>query len=192
MYEKYTTEAFVVGQRNIKESDKIFLLFTRDFGLVWAIATGIRKPLSKLKSFLEVGNKIDITLIKGKEFWRVVEAEQGIGGILKIKESKVSFFHILNITQRMVQGEEKNQSLWQSLNMCFESLQNIDKKNIHILECIILTRVLDALGYGRTEKDWGISLTSDLTEEMFEIAKNKKASIVRLINESLKQSQLNH
>lgn len=192
MYEKYTTEAFVVTQKNLKESDRIFLFFTKEFGLIWVIATGVRHPVSKLRAVLEVGNKIKTTLIKGREFWRVVEAEQDAIDIIKSKESKVSFLHILKTVQRMVHGEEKNLRLWQALDVCFETLHNIDKSEIHLLECVALTRMLDALGYGRTEKEWGISLTSDIDSALLEEVKIRKITIIKLINESLKQSQLNN
>ena len=49
MYEKYQTEALVLGNREMGEADRVIALFTRDFGLVRARASSIRTERSKMR-----------------------------------------------------------------------------------------------------------------------------------------------
>lgn len=74
MHKVYTTEAFVIDSRNSIEADKMITLFTKEFGLINAIAKGVRKERSKLRYVLQNNSETLVSLVKGKEYWRITNA----------------------------------------------------------------------------------------------------------------------
>ena len=59
-HEIHKTEGFVLGSRPIREADKYFFIYTKDFGLIGAMAKGIRKLDSKLRFHLQDFYHLDL------------------------------------------------------------------------------------------------------------------------------------
>ena len=51
-------------------------IFTRDLGLVTAVAQGIRFEKSKLRAFIQDYSFGFFSLVKGKEFWRLTGGQE--------------------------------------------------------------------------------------------------------------------
>lgn len=71
MRHKYATEAIVLARAPIGEASALITLLTKDLGLVRARAQGVRKPSAKLASALQTLSGSDVTLVRGKEGWRL-------------------------------------------------------------------------------------------------------------------------
>ncbi|MEK7535643.1 MAG: recombination protein O N-terminal domain-containing protein [Patescibacteria group bacterium] len=71
----YTTEAFVVGERASGEGSKVLTLFTRELGLVYAYARSVRETRSKLRYNLSIYSRTLVSLVPGREYWRLVGAQ---------------------------------------------------------------------------------------------------------------------
>src|SRR5665213_2708544 len=76
MYQKYHTEALVLGSRESGEADKVFALFTRDFGLVRARASSVRSESSKMRYALQKYSRASISLVRGKRGWRILDTRR--------------------------------------------------------------------------------------------------------------------
>ncbi len=74
MRHKYVTRAVVLGRGAARESGLMLTLLTEDFGLVRAKAEGLRKPGAKLAGALQTLCESDVTLVRGKEGWRLTGA----------------------------------------------------------------------------------------------------------------------
>jgi len=74
-YHIYTTRGIVLSERPVREADRIYTIITRDLGLVQATALGVRKEASKLRGALEPFVLSKISLVRGKEHWRITSAE---------------------------------------------------------------------------------------------------------------------
>lgn len=74
--EKYTTEAFVLRSYEQGEHDFVYKLWTRDFGIIFAVAKSIRKINAKLRSLVRKNDFLVVTLVKGRDVWRLVGAEE--------------------------------------------------------------------------------------------------------------------
>ncbi len=190
MHEKYTTEAFIVTIRNSKEADRIVSFFTQDFGLISVLFTGVRNSGSKFKGFLEVGNKCFITVVKGRSIYRgtdIVASE-----VMKLtKENRSSFLRSLLLIQKLVRGEEKNETLFETLKAIHVFLHRriYTKETLECIECIGAMRILAALGYGETF-DQNISLVGSITDADVLKALEHKPHLIKLINLALAESQL--
>lgn len=139
--EKYTTKAFVLAMYDNGENDRSYKLFTRDFGLIIAHARGIRKLESKLRGHILVGHLILVTIVQGKEVWRITGAEE-----INIK----SLFRneVIKIIERFVKGEGAHKKLFDKLNYICETAGNYNESDLRLFTYFIL---LVDLGYADAE-----------------------------------------
>jgi len=77
----YTTSALVIGERTSGEASKVFTLFTRELGLVYAYARSVREVRSKLRYNLPLYSFTLVSLVAGREYWRIVGAEDSQGKV---------------------------------------------------------------------------------------------------------------
>jgi recombinational DNA repair protein (RecF pathway) len=148
MYHKYHTEAIVLESRESGEADKVFALYTRDFGLVYARATSVRSEKSKMRMALQSCCHVRISLVRGRRGWRAAGATH-IGGALQVNELR-AFARITALALRLVAGEEKNAYLFDSLSYARMSFADTDTMN-GTIELVAVARVLYALGYISSE-----------------------------------------
>src|SRR5580698_3696899 len=114
MYQKYHTDALIVGSREHGEADKVFALFTKDFGLVRARASAVRNERSKMRYALQKYARANTSLIKGKRGWRVAGAtaiKSASGDVRGVS----TFARISELVLRLVHGEETNAYLFAAL-----------------------------------------------------------------------------
>ena len=62
----YQTNAIILKKENIFEADRLYHLYTEDFGKVKAIAGGVRKINAKLSGHLEPFNLVWVELMTKK------------------------------------------------------------------------------------------------------------------------------
>lgn len=74
MRHKYITRAIVLSRGAARESGLMLTLLTEDLGLVRARAEGLRKSGAKLASALQTLCECDVTLVRGKDGWRLTGA----------------------------------------------------------------------------------------------------------------------
>ena len=75
-YTIYSTDGFIIEQKPSKDADISLLVFTEQFGLIFAVATGARYLKSKLRYSLQSLSFSNISLVKGREVWRVTSAKK--------------------------------------------------------------------------------------------------------------------
>lgn len=135
--EKYTTTCFVLESYERGEHDKVFKLFTREFGLLMAHAKSIRKLESKLRAHLKVGRMSQVTLVKGKEVWRLVGAEE-----VQIKSSLMR--DVIMYLSRFIKGEGAHKRLYDRVVMI---TKESDLYDITKMRLLLLYTLLVGLGY---------------------------------------------
>src|SRR3989344_669357 len=111
MYQKSHTEALVLGNREMSEADRVVALFTRDFGLVRARASSIRKERSKMRYALQDYSCANVSLVKGKRGWRLAGAA-ALKSATGDRKYISTFARIAELTMRLLHREEKNQYLF--------------------------------------------------------------------------------
>lgn len=196
MHHIHTTDGLVIQSRNHGEANKIVHIFTRDLGLIVAVAQGIRFEKSKLRYNIRDYFFSSFSLVYGKEFWRIVGAEElfevsGEGGL---KGSKVAILNrVSSILTRLILGEEKHEDLFDCLwNFAkFEIPKDAGQDFLSIVESLLVVRILYRLGYVARNQE----LDSDLIESNFDRDKivalmPQRVNINRLINNALRESHL--
>src|SRR3989338_4347951 len=70
----HTTPGFIIASRPYGETGKILSIFTRDIGLVGAVAQGIRLEKSKLRYHTQDYSFGTFSFVRGRELWRLTDA----------------------------------------------------------------------------------------------------------------------
>lgn len=193
MHHIYHTEGIILGSRNYGETGKCYYIFTRDLGLIFASAQGVRKLSSKLRYVLQDFSYVKVDFVKGKEFWRITSASKtnALGSLTKDSGKFEVLFNVSNLLKRLLAGEDANKVLFLDVLdglLILESSK--DKAEFQNIEVVLVLRILDNLGYIGGNKSLEYLVKSPFAKELvFEISKNRK-NVLNEINRALRETQL--
>lgn len=193
-HEKYHTEAFLLGSFPFGEDSRIGILFTERFGLLKALCQGSRKYSSKLNFHLGVPSRCEATLVRGKEYWRLVGASEGerywktFEGQRKKLEALSRLFYFL---PRFIHGEGSGGIIYSLLEEFSSALKKIEEKDIELLEGLALGRILRELGYFPDSKELAfLFIENSFSEDLLLEAKGKERALFSAINTAIAESHL--
>lgn len=192
MYSVYTTAGFVLGSVERGEANKIFSIYTEDFGLVRASAQGVRLEKSKLRYSLDDFARGHFSLVKGKELWRLTGSERDEDGIVSTEARRI-VARVLNLVRRLVHGEERNPELFTVLDVMMKKAREVssESKDLVPFELLSLLRVLHTLGYlGAVDGIDTSMIVGDMTDEMLSLVSKNRSGILSHINKALEETQL--
>ncbi len=135
--EKYVTQCFVIEAYDQGEHDRAYKLFTREFGMIIAHAKSIRKLESKLRAHVLPRSISLVTLVQGREVWRLVGSE----------EQHIDTRGIHDVTallKRFIRGEGEHKVLYDRL---IEFLRTVSKYDQKMSRIILYYLILVELGY---------------------------------------------
>ncbi len=190
MYQKYQTEALVLGGAESGESDMSVALFTRDFGLVWARARAMREERSKMRYSVQYLSRSHVSLINGKRAWRLAGASsiklakgdaRGIAALARIAE----------LTLRLVGQEQKNEYLYAALAEAHEALTSGKAEAFGMIEIVCVARLLYSLGYISNEAlQTALFTHTAYTGESLMEAETMKDKLLSSINKAIQETHL--
>lgn len=160
-YEKYITEALVCGSRTQATSNKAYLLFCREAGMIWATAQSVREERSKHRYSLQDFSIVVLSLVRGKGGWRITGTEP-VHNFYFEDTSRERLGYIRNVTKmlrRFVHGEEPNQKLYDEVKAALTVPEGAD---LGTLEIVASARMLNVLGYIAPKK--GLSEVFDVSD----------------------------
>jgi len=187
----YTTEGFILRSTNFGEANKYFFIYTEQFGLIKSTAQGVRLLKSKLRYSLEDYSYCQISLVRGREVWRITSMEKKSN--LKELDKVILISRIFSLLLRLLHGEEKNITLFNIIKEGIQFLNNnkLDEKNTADFECILALRILSSLGYIGKLGDFDQFTTSPyFTLELLNAMSGLKSKAIFEINKSLKETHL--
>ncbi|MEK7478080.1 MAG: DNA repair protein RecO [Patescibacteria group bacterium] len=199
-YHLYHTEGLVLGERAYGEANKIYYILTPDLGLIAVLAQGIRHLQSKLKFHLDKFAHIKLVVVRGRELWRLTNAEKvnDLDGIYKNPAKLKQLAKVFSVLNHLIQGEEKAEELFVEVKRSLEFLADLKQpaKNEKPLlinwEYVVLLRLLKHLGYLKQEsslmefiesEQWDQAMVAKMTRE-------KRILATKLINSSLLHSHI--
>lgn len=125
MFPKYKTEGFIFKKEDIGETDRIYSVYTKDFGRIEVLGKGIRKISAKLRAGMELFSFSEIEFIKGKKGKRLTDAFliKRFSRLRKdLKRLKISF-KITDLLEKLIKGEEKDERI---LNLILETFDKLN------------------------------------------------------------------
>lgn len=147
MRHKYSSAAIVLTHSPLSEASSLVTLLTADFGILRARSQGLRKPGAKMGAGLQTLAESDVTLLKGKEGWRLA------GSILArdwahalTPPSRTRAGRVAELMLRFVHGEANDPALFTIYTNFIGALPNLPEEEQDAAECLAVLRILRALG----------------------------------------------
>ncbi len=154
--EKYTTEAFILREYERDENDMVYKVWTRDFGIIFVLARSIRKITAKLRMVIKKNDFVLITVVKGKDVWRLTGAEEykniiashnkGKGNDWQYKAKKI----ISDTINKLIEEKKTYKKLFDRMESIFVEDQNYEifsSFDINKFKLLITYIVLVDTGY---------------------------------------------
>ena len=161
-YSTYTTEALVCGSRPNHTSDKAFLLFTKDAGMLWATARSVREERSSQRYALQDFSLIKVSLVRGKSGWRIGSAESEYNAFTEAKsrEARGMLTGMVRLLRQFMKGEESVPAVFEDSRKFLDSVKNEQNEKGHVVD-VFAIRLLHKLGYISVAEDYEEYLRSD-------------------------------
>ena len=185
MHELRTTDAFVMNRYPHGESNFTYKLLTEEFGLLYAHGQGVRELKSRNKYALKTGQLLEVTLVRGREVWRITgavgkEGEHALGSLGKRR--------VLHTTGKLLAPEDGVKGLFKVLRQyAMHGNENED-----IAEALVMLRVMDKLGFvARPLEEQVIAELLEtvlLDAEVFRRAEENKTKLVARVNSALREA----
>ncbi len=195
MHHKFHTDALIVGSAVFGEANKVYELFTRDFGMIRASAQGVRLAKSKLKYALQDLSYVRVDLVQGKEFWRITSATsmQQFPKNLDNKKELYVCSRIAQVLSRLCSGEESHAELFDYVMSTYDEVGKIDtsaSEKYALLEIGTVFKIVTLLGYGGDEEDVSDDIPKIGDVLFYEQVEKHRPILVSHINRALRASQL--
>jgi DNA repair protein RecO (recombination protein O) len=151
MFTHYRTQGLILEKTDQGETDRIFTVFTKDFGKLDLLAKAERKTASKLKGALENFYLSEVEFIQGKAYKTLTDAIL-IDDFKNLRKDlkKLQITHkISELFDNLIKGEEPDSQIWQLLTETFNTLNtcNLKPKIYSLIYYYFLWNFLSILGY---------------------------------------------
>lgn len=190
MYTIVTTPGFVIESKPKGEADKMFLIFTRDLGLIMAVAQGIRLEKSKLRYRAREYVLSTFSFVRGKEFWRLIDI-----GSETIKLEKIDMVvKIALLIKRFFHFDEPHPKIFDCVKSAVDFISQNEKmsdKDSSSLESLTVLRIMHDLGYvGNNAKFADYINSLDVNRSILDSVQDNLIFINQNINKGIKESHL--
>jgi len=192
----YNTKAFIINNFPSGEADSIIVMYTEEFGLISAIAKGLRDMKSKLRYSLQELSYGTVALVRGREFWRVTNAATEISLFNKAlaPSFRNTLASILAFVKRFSPGEDRNIDIFESLkqisSFLFRFQKDISAEDTSIVVLVTELRIMYSLGYIKNISTNKNILTESYTLENIKSWNLEVEAIKKMINEAVNISHL--
>ncbi|MBI2099966.1 MAG: recombination protein O N-terminal domain-containing protein [Candidatus Vogelbacteria bacterium] len=142
------TTGYIIASQDYGEANRLYQILTPDHGLVTVTAQGVRQLASKLRYHLKEFVELRLTLVRGREVWRLIGVEHRDPKWLSSAERLLAK-RIFSLLKRLVVGEEKGEELYGVVHCLMTDLNSrrLDAEALYQLELATVLSTLRVLGY---------------------------------------------
>lgn len=192
-HQLHHTNAYILASRGVGEANRFITLFSEDLGLIKAVAQGVRLSKSKLKGGLYTYAHTKVSLVRGREVWRITGAEEISRSyeLFDSPEKLALLARVYALVLRLVHGEEPDLELYIELGELSGVLARTADAQLKYLEIAIVLRMLNRLGYLKETPQLSIVLDGELgTAESLTLIESRFTEVLTLVNKALSSTQL--
>ena len=191
-YKTYTTEVLVCGSAAHNTSDKNYLLFSKEAGMLWASARSVREEKSKQRYALQDFSEVRVSLIKGKSGWRVGSAEAFGNAFLRVQERSerglINFVFVQ--VRRYVHGEIPLPKIYNDVHEIITN-SSMFREHSLLVQQLFLVRLLSELGYVAPTSAWqAVVSASSIAEACATYTDTMAEAIAIAVHEGTQASHL--
>ncbi len=195
----YHSEAFIIGSRPVGEGSRLLDLITERLGRVPVLAQGSRELRSKLRYQLIDLNFFQATLVRGREFWRLVGAEAptdlNVAQLMTDYNHRMLVARLALLLRRFLPENEvsSDRRLYAEIRSAISFLiqHQLSDHEREQYEIATVWRLLSRLGYGRRTKTLeAILIPEDWSHDLLTATAACQPEAIASINEALYHSHL--
>lgn len=146
---QFESEALVLKQFDLGESDRIITFYTRNMGKVRAVARGVRKPKSKISGLVLPFSYNRVTFYRGRSLDRInhIESIYFFSSLREDLDLMAYASYMAELVEKVGMEDQANELLFSLLLTSFHQLIQVDKDNLEYVELIFNLRLLKILGF---------------------------------------------
>lgn len=145
----YRTKAFIIKKKDFGDADRMFTVFSKEFGKILVTGRSIRKIKSKLKSGMDNFYLSEIEFFERRGRRTLTDSKKicNFPEIRKSLEKTEIANKISNLIVEFIGNEEKDEKIWLLIREVFLNLNQISEKKCFILYYYFFWNFLSILGY---------------------------------------------
>ncbi len=153
----YSTEGIILKKIGAGEADALYIIYTKDFGKIRALARGVKKEGAKLKGHLELLSLSSLSFVFGKNGEQLTQAAL-LNSWPVIRQDwarlRVATQLVAMVDRGCLEGD-KDEALWKLLleSIIFLEKNDLNKKNLDLFREEFVGRLSACLGYGNNPED---------------------------------------
>lgn len=185
MRHRYETDAIVIGRSSLGEESALLVLLTSDLGLVRARAQSVRRSGAKLASALTTLSESRVTLVRGKEGWRIAGAVHAHSWLLRLADaSRAARF--CGLLLRLVGSDSRDHDLFPLMKCYLSALVKVPAEHHEALEILAALHLLEQLGLCAQV----LSPDNSFSAEHIQAVEDDRKRFLALVNEGIAASGL--
>lgn len=147
----YQTNAIILKRENAFEADRVYHLYTEDFGKVRAIAGSVRKINAKLAGHLEPFNVVWVELMTKKGGDIFITTALSYGQLLKnnVHPTKIALFaKMADFSEKMMKESQKDGVIWNFILKNFINAREVPMGNTEEFLKNFKKGLISLMGFG--------------------------------------------
>src|SRR3989344_2791522 len=130
----YKTQGFVFKKGDSLEADRVFSVFTKDFGRMEILGRGIRKIDSKLRGGIEVFSLSYIEFVQGRIRKTLTDAVfiEKFKNIYRNTNMLETAHKISQLADNFIKGEEPDEKIW---NLLVDAFEKLNQNQLQVTHC---------------------------------------------------------
>ncbi len=144
----YRTLGIVLKSQNHQEADRTYTVYTEKYGKIKVLVKGARKINSKLAGHLEPFNLIDLTVVKGRAWDKIINVStvESFSHLKRNFRKIIYGSYILEIVDNLIKEHHQDKEVFKLLKKTLNNLQIAKQSFCQIIDYFVL-RLLCFLGY---------------------------------------------
>jgi len=151
MTSHFRATSFVFKKEDRSDTDRIFSVFTKEFGRLKIFAKSIRKITSKLKSGVDIFSISQMEFIQGKTKKTLTDSIfiKKFNNILDSPKRFLIAKKISEVLEDFLKGEEQDEKIFNLLEKTFDNLNSVSlkKENCDLVYYYFLWNLFSLLGF---------------------------------------------
>ncbi|HEY9586025.1 MAG TPA: recombination protein O N-terminal domain-containing protein [Candidatus Paceibacterota bacterium] len=192
MHKLYSHSGIILSVRSSGEKSSFVSLLSRGLGKISAKAVSSRAASGKLKGHIMPYSAGVYTLVRGKEGWKLIQAEVKENFLSSLKDlpKKKIVARVCQLIAKIV-GEEGEPKLFDCIYTGLKTLAGLDSYVVKTFEVVLVGRILNILGFlSFADLPESLKDFNNFSDRALLEVKHFEKELVQRINNGLKESNL--
>jgi DNA repair protein RecO len=187
----YQTEGIVLSSSDVGEADIFLKIFSKEFGLIYVKAIGIRNLRSKLRHGIQQYSLTNFSMVRAKNSWKLVNVDL-LFNIFQFSKSDSNLLKVLvkalGFLEKFIAKDIPDEKLFTFLKENLDILRNfeISPKEVKYLEVFLIANILQIQGI--LEQKSSFQLPSILSQQSLLGVEKHHSELVKSINYSIRNT----